>query len=138
MKDLVLSNANPGGETFPASSILIEPPHLLGDRSRPGDILALGRDVHIMDTAMDLVIAFGLTKSCLSSSSKSSDFVLKGAERFKFGKDMRSVIPIASSSTMRFVPLALNHLGLRGPHLDPFHTPVPRKLPCRVPYSPGF
>ena len=46
--------------------------------------MALGRDVHRMDSAMDLVIASGLMKSCLSSSSKSSDFVLKAAERAKF------------------------------------------------------
>ncbi len=108
----------PGGATFPASSILIEPPHLRSDRSRPGDIMALGRDVHRMDTTMDLVIASGLTNSCLSSSSTSSDFVLKVGERAKFGKDRRSVSPIASSSTMRFVPLALNHMGLRGPHFQ--------------------
>ena len=77
MKDLVLSNVNPGGAAFPASSILIEPSHLRSDMSRLGDILALGRDVHRLDTAMDLGIASGLTQSCLSSSSKSSDFVLK-------------------------------------------------------------
>jgi hypothetical protein len=71
-----------------------------------------------MDTAMDLVIASGLTQSCLSSSSKSSDFVLKGAERAKFMKDKRSVNPISSSSTLRLVPLALNHMGLRGPHFQ--------------------
>jgi len=118
MRDLVLSNANPGGAAFPASNILIEPPHLRSDRSRPGDILALGRDVHKMDTSMDLVIASGLTKSCLSSSSRSSDFVLKGAERVKFGKVRRSTNRIASSSTMRFVLLALNHMGLRGPHFQ--------------------
>ena len=118
MKDLVLSNVNPGGAAFPASSILIEPPHLRSERSPPGDILALGRDVHIMDTAMDLVIASGLTKSCLSSSSRSSDFVLKGAKRVKFGKDRKSVNPIASSSTMRSVPFTLNHLGLLGPHFQ--------------------
>ena len=118
MRDLVLSNSIPGGAAFPASSILIEPLHLRSDKSRPGDILALGRDVHRMDTAMDLVIASALTKSCLSSSSRSSDFVLKGAERAKFGKDRRSANPISSSSTMRFVPLALNHMGLRGPHFQ--------------------
>ncbi len=118
MRDLVLSNANPGGAAFPASSVLTEPQHLRNDRSRPGDILALGRDVHRMDTIMDIVIASGLTKSCLSSSSRSSDFVLKGAERAKFGKDRRSTNPISSSSTMRLVPLALNHLGLRGPHFQ--------------------
>ena len=71
-----------------------------------------------MDTAMDLVIASGLTQSCLSSSSKSSDFVLKGAKRAKFMKDKRSVNPISSSSTLRLVPLALNHMGLRGPHFQ--------------------
>jgi hypothetical protein len=103
MRDVVLSNANPGGAAFPASNILIEPLHLRSDMSRPGDVLALGRDVHTMDTSMDLVIASDLTKSCLSSSSRSSDFVLKGAERVKFGKDRRSTYPIASSSTMRFV-----------------------------------
>jgi hypothetical protein len=118
MRDLVLSNTIPGGAAFPASSIIIEPLHLRRDKSRPGDILALGRDVHRLDTAMDLVIASALTKSCLSSSSRSSDFVLKGAERVKFGKDRRSVNPISSSSTMRFVPLALNHMGLRGPHFQ--------------------
>ena len=72
-----------------------------------------------MDIAMDMVIASDLTKSCLSNSSKSSDFVLKGAQRVKFGKDRRSANPIASSSTMKFVPLALNHMGLRaGPHFQ--------------------
>ena len=69
MKDLVVSNINPGGTAFPASSILIEPPYLRSDRSRPGDILAPGRDVHRMDTAMDMAIVSSLMKSCLSSSS---------------------------------------------------------------------
>ncbi len=57
LKDLVLSNSNPGGVAFYASSIIVEPPHLRRGRSRPGDILALGRDVHMLDTVMDLVIA---------------------------------------------------------------------------------
>jgi hypothetical protein len=116
VRDLVLSNPNPGGATFPASNVLIEPPHLRRDRSRPGDIMALGRDVHMLDTAMDLVIAHGLTKSCLSSSCKSSDFVLKAAEKAKFRKDKNSANPISNSSTMRFVPFALNHFGMRDPH----------------------
>ena len=77
--------------------------------------MALGRDVHGMDTAMDIVIASALQKSCLTSITKSSDIVLKAAEKMKFRKDMSSSKPISSSSTMRFVPLALNHFGLRGP-----------------------
>jgi hypothetical protein len=51
-----------------------------------GDIMALGRDVHMLDTTMDLIIASGLTKSCLSTSSKSSDFVLKATEKAKSRK----------------------------------------------------
>ena len=118
LKDLVLSNPNLGRAVFQALSILIEPPHLRRDKSMPGDILALGMDVHMLYTAMDLVIALGLTKSCLTSSCKSSNFVLKVAEKAKFRKDRNSVNPISSSSTMRFVPLALNQFGLRGPHFQ--------------------
>ena len=73
LKDLVLSSPNPGGPAFPASSVLIEPPHLRRDKSRPGDIMALGRDIHRLDIDIDLVIASGLTKSCLPSSCKSSE-----------------------------------------------------------------
>jgi hypothetical protein len=83
LKELVLSNPNPGGAAFPDSSILIEPAHLREDISRPGDIMALGRDVHRLDTAMGIVIASGLTKSCLTFSCKSSDFVLKATEKAK-------------------------------------------------------
>jgi len=118
LKKMVLSKPSPGGVAFPASSIVIELPHLRRDKSRPGDIMALGRDDHMLDTAMDLVIASGLTKSCLTSSCKSSDFVLKAAENAKFGKDRNSVNPISSSYTKRFVPLALNHFGMRGPHFE--------------------
>jgi hypothetical protein len=71
-----------------------------------------GRGVKRMDSAMDIVIASRLTKSCFSSSCKSSDYVPKVAEMAKFGKVRRSCNPIASSSTMRFIPLALNHLGM--------------------------
>ena len=67
---------------------------------------------------MDLVVASGLKISCLSSSCKSCDFVLKAAEKTKFRKDLNSITPIAYSSTMRFVPLALNHFGLRGAHFQ--------------------
>jgi hypothetical protein len=35
-----------------------------------------------------------------------------------FAKDKRFCNPISSSSTMRFIPVALKHLGLRGPHFQ--------------------
>jgi hypothetical protein len=60
LKELVLSNSNRGGASFPASNVLVEPPHLRGDNFRPGDVMALGRDVHRLETAMDIVIASGL------------------------------------------------------------------------------
>ncbi len=43
--------------------------------------MALGRDVHRLDTAMDIVIASALQNSCLTSITKSSDVVLKAAEK---------------------------------------------------------
>jgi hypothetical protein len=88
------------------------------DKSCPWDIMALGRDVYRLNTAMDIVIASDLTKLCLSTSYKSSDFILKVAETAKFGKGKMFVNPISSSSTMRFAPLALNHLGLEGSHFQ--------------------
>jgi hypothetical protein len=88
------------------------------DKSHLGDIVALGKDVHRMDLAMGIVIASGLTKSCLSASNKSFDFFLKAGESTKFAKDKRSCNPISSSLTMRFISLAMNHLGLRGPHFQ--------------------
>ena len=106
----------PGRNNTPGFRRPHRPPHLRGDLSRPGDVIALGKDVHKLNTVMDTVIASGLNKSCLSSSCKSSDYILKAAEKNKFGEDKKSVNPISSSSTMRFIPPALNHFGLRGPH----------------------
>jgi hypothetical protein len=118
LKDLVLSNYKPGGAAFPASSILIEPPHLRQDKSRLGDIYALGRGVHRMDSVMDIVIASALTKSCSLPYSQSSDFMLRQAENKKFNNDLRSTEPIQESATRRLIPLASNHFGLRGPHFQ--------------------
>ncbi len=112
LNDLVLIIPNPGGSAFPLSSVLTEPPHLRMDKSRPCDIMALGGGVHNMDSTIDIDIASRLTKSCLNLSCKSSDYVLKVAKVAKFGKDMRLCYPIASSSIMGFIPLALNHMGL--------------------------
>ena len=83
---LVLANPSPGGAAFPASSVLIEPLHLKRDITRPRDIMALGRDVPRLDTAMDLVIASALQKSCSTSTNKSSDIVLKAAEKQSSGR----------------------------------------------------
>ncbi len=111
---MVLANPNPGGAAFPSLSFLTEPlpsshppifaPLPISAPLRQGDIMALGRVVHIMDSAMDIAIASGQTKSCLHSSCKSSDYVMKVVEVAKFGKDKRYCNPIAAASTMRFVP----------------------------------
>ena len=60
---MFLSIPNPGGSAFLASSILTEPFHLRMNTSRRDDIMALGRDVHRLDSTIDVVIASGLTKS---------------------------------------------------------------------------
>ena len=118
VKRLVLTSPFPGGSVFPAASVLIEPQHLRQDRSRPGDIYAIGNGMHRKDVVMDVIITSALKQSCLSNASKGSDFVLRDAESVKFRKDARSSGPIQSSSTRRLIPLALNHMGMRGNHFQ--------------------
>jgi hypothetical protein len=135
VKRLVLTSFSPGGSVFPAVSVLIEPQHLRQDRSRPGDIYAIGNGLQRKDVVMDVVITSVLKQSCLSNASKVSDYVLRTAEAIKFKKDARSTCPIQSSATRRLVPLAINHLGLRGGHfqalLKEFATiPVTRSGGC--------
>jgi len=67
---------------------------------------------------MDLVIAYGLQKSCLLPLSKSSDYVIRNAENKKFRNDLRFKGPIQNSATRRFIPLAQKHLDLRGEHFQ--------------------
>jgi len=118
MQRLVLSCPDPAGCAFPKASILIEPANLRQDKSRPGDIYAVGAGLYRKDTVMDVVITSVMQRSCLSNTSKSSDYAIRRVESEKFRKDARSVGPIQSSSTKRFVPLALNHLGMRGGHFN--------------------
>ena len=103
---------------FSTRSILTEPPHLRQDDCRPADVVALGKGFRRKDTAMDCVIVSGLTKSYLTNKSKSSDFYLRMAEKVTFCKHRRPNCPLASSANMRFIPLAVNHVGLRGPHFQ--------------------
>jgi hypothetical protein len=65
---------------------------------------------------MSDVIAPALMKSCLSSTSKSSDFVLRQVENKKISKDLKSSGPIQFSVAQWLVPLAMNRVGLRGCH----------------------
>jgi hypothetical protein len=118
LKRLVLSCSTPAGCVFPSASLLIEPRHLRQNNSRPGDLYAIGHGMHRKDSVMDLVIASGLQKSFLFPSSKSSDYVIRYAENKKFMVDLRSVGPIQNSATRRLIPLAQNHLGLRGGHFQ--------------------
>jgi len=118
VKRLVLTSFSPGGCVFPAASILIEPKHLRQDRSRPGDIYAIGNGLHRKDVVMDVVITSFLKQSCLSNASKGSEYVLRTAKAIKFRKNARSTGPIQSSATRCLVPLAINHLGLSGGHFQ--------------------
>ncbi len=74
--------------------------------------------MHRKDTVMDLVITSGLKKPCLFKSITSSDFVITDAENKKFRADANSVGHIEQSATKRLVPMAMNHLGLRGAHFE--------------------
>jgi hypothetical protein len=67
---------------------------------------------------MDVVLCTALSKSCLLHSSTSSDFALRQAKNNKFTKDLRNNEPLQHSSTQRFIPLAMNQCGRRGPHFE--------------------
>jgi hypothetical protein len=67
---------------------------------------------------MDVVVTSAMQKSCLLQSVTISDYVIKKAENQKFGKDSISIEPIQYNSIMRFIPLAMNHFGLRGSHCN--------------------
>ena len=118
MQRLVLSCPNPVGCAFLKESILIEPAHLRQDKSRPGDIYAMGTGLYTKDTVMGLVVTSAPQNSCLTHTSKSSDYAIRKAENEKYKKDARSTGPIQNSSTKRFVPLAMKHVGLRGGHFN--------------------
>ncbi len=72
--------------------------------------------MHRKDIVMDVVITSAMKQSRLLQSTKGSDYAIRKDESVKFRADFRSAGPIQSSSTRRLVPLALNHLGLRGGH----------------------
>ena len=103
---------------FPAASVLIEPRHLRQDRSRPGDVYAIGNGMHKKDSVMDIIITSAIKHSCLTRAIKGSDYVICDAESVKFRKDARSSGLVQSSSTRRLIPLALNHMGLRVGHFQ--------------------
>ena len=44
--------------------------------------------------------------------------IIRKAENDKSRKDARSAGPIQYNATKRFIPLAMNHVGLRGGHFN--------------------
>jgi len=100
IKRLVLNNnPTPSGCVFPRESVIIEPTYLRQDESRPGDIYAIGKGMHVKDSVMDVVVTSALQRSCLSQTSKSSDHVIRKVENTKFRKDSISMGPIHAIST---------------------------------------
>ena len=116
IKKLVLGCPDLGGVVVPPANMIIEPPHLRKDKSRPGDIYIISGSLHQLDSFMDVVISSSLTQSCLMPSLKSSDFMLRKAENMNITKNLRSSRPVRQSATQRLIPLAMNQFGLRGPH----------------------
>ena len=74
--------------------------------------------LHAKDAAMDVVLVSTLSKSCLFKSSSSSDYALRQAKNNKFNNDLRNNEPLQFSATKRFIPLAMNQFGRRGPHFE--------------------
>ncbi len=82
---------------------------------------------------MDIVITFALKQSCLLESTKGSDYAIRKVESVKFRADSRSSGPMQSSSTRRLIPLALNHMGLRGGH----YAAIPKEFATVLVTWPG-
>jgi hypothetical protein len=118
MKRLVLTNPVPAGCVFPRESVIIEPPYLRQDKTRPGDIYAMCTSLHRKDSNMDVVVTSALQSSCLIQSTKSTDHVVKKAENEKLRKHTNYLGPTQASATKRFIPLAMNHWGLREVHFN--------------------
>ena len=118
VKKLVICCPTPAGCVLPSAAVLIEPRHLRQDQSRPGDLYAVGHGMHRKDSAMDIVVTSALQPSCLLPSTRSSDYVIKLVEDRKFRRDAASTGPIQNSATRRLIPLAMNHLGMRGGHFQ--------------------
>jgi hypothetical protein len=118
VKILVLCNPDPGGIAIPPSQLILEAKHLRSDSSRTGDLYAIAGDLHATFSAMDVVLTSTISNSCLLESSTSSDFALRQAEGNKFRKNLKSREPLQLPATQRFIPLAMNQCGRRGPHFD--------------------
>ncbi len=103
---------------IPPNQLIIEARHLRSDASIPGDLYAIEGGTHAKDAAMDVLITSTLAQSCLLQSSTSSDYAIKLVENNKFSKDLRNKEPLQLSHTQRFIPLAMNQCGRRGPHFD--------------------
>ena len=116
----MLCNPDPGGRgvAIPSNQLILEAKHLRSDNSRLGDMYAIAGGLHAKDATMDMVLCSTLSKSCLLQSSTSSDFALRQAEANKFRKDLKNREPLQLSATQRFIPLAMNQCGRRGPHFD--------------------
>jgi len=85
---LVLSCPYPVGCAFLKESILIEPAYLRQDKSRHGDIYAMGSRLYRKDYVMDLVVTLALQKSCFTNTSKISDYAIRKAETRSIGKTL--------------------------------------------------
>jgi hypothetical protein len=141
IKRLALCNHGPGGIAIPPNQLIIEAMHLRIETPRPSDLYAIARGLHVKDAAMDVVMCSSISKSCLLNSSSSSDFALRTTKNKKFSKNLRTPEPLQHSATQRFIPLALNQCGRRGPHFEAIlreHASLMIKRPsgCRLLQGP--
>ena len=118
VKRLAFCNPDPGGKLCPDTQLEVEPRHIRPDISRPADLKMKGTGGSTRDINMDITIGTATSAHCLSSSTRSSDVVLRDLENKKFNKDMQSSLPLQTSTTQVFIPLAINHCGRRGPHFN--------------------
>jgi hypothetical protein len=118
IKRLALCNHDPGGIVISPNHLILETTHLRSDASRSGDLYAVARVLHAKDASMDVVICSSISKSCYIKLILKLGFCSTNKKNEKFSKDLRNPEPLQQSATQRFIPLALNQCGRRGPNCE--------------------
>ena len=118
----VFCGDDPAGPIFKDDKLVdYEERHLRNDNTKPAG------DVTAPDPACPLqrkLVMDAVAKSCTSrtalrnGSASSPDQIMHEGEGDKFSADSRSRQSLQTATSMRFIPLASNHLGRRGWHFE--------------------
>ena len=117
----VFCGDDPAGPIFKDDKLVdYEERHLRNDNTKPGDVTASDPACPLQrKLVMDAVAKSCTSRTALRNGSASSpDQIMHEGEGDKFSADSRSRQSLQTATSMRFIPLASNHLGRRGWHFE--------------------